>query len=95
MRWSPHEDDQEQDNGFDGHGTCHSSPADHWRESASGTANDNILRRGALQPHGIDYGIKEDGEGQKASGEPVDQQAQHQGRGDRQGSGQSSRPRRE
>ena len=54
----------------------HRGPADHRREGAGGAADDDVLRRRALQPHRVDDGVKEDGEGEEPGGEPVGGEAE-------------------
>jgi hypothetical protein len=46
-------------------------PADHRREGASGAADDDVLRRRALEPHRVDDGVEEDRERQQAAASGV------------------------
>jgi hypothetical protein len=72
MRRRPHEDDQEQ-NDASSERAGNGRPANHRRECAGRAADDDVLRRRALQPHRVDDSIEEDREGQQAAGDPVDQ----------------------
>jgi hypothetical protein len=49
----------------------HRRPADHRREGARRAADDDILRRAALEPHRIDEDVEEDRDRQDRGGEPV------------------------
>ena len=51
-------------------------PADHRRHGAGGAANDNVLRRRALEPHRIDENVEADGEREQRGGDPIGHQPQ-------------------
>ena len=80
MRRRPGEDDEEQRNGAEVDRARHRHPPDHRREGARRTADHDVLRRQALQPHGVDDDVEENREGQERAGQHVDHQAQHQHR---------------
>ena len=67
VRRGPQEDQAEQDPRIDRHRARRRSPADHRRESASRAANDDVLRRRALEPHRVDDRVEEDRERQQHS----------------------------
>ena len=49
-------------------------PADHRRKGTGGAADDDVLRRPALQPDGVDEDVEGDRRGQQPGGGPVDRQ---------------------
>ena len=65
-------------------------PADHRRNGARSAADHDVLRRPALQPHGVDDNVEEDGEGQQRGRQPVDQHAERHHRKHRRAPGQRS-----
>jgi hypothetical protein len=84
MRRRPQEDDGEQHDAGPADLPAHDCFADHRRKGSGGAADHDVLRRPALQPHRVDHGIKEDGEGQQPRRQPVGHDAEHQHRADRQ-----------
>ena len=83
MRRRPDEDDREQHEGLERDRARHGGLADHRREGARGAADDDVLRRRALQPHRVDDDVEEDREGEEARGEPVGDEPEHQHRAGR------------
>jgi hypothetical protein len=68
VRRRPQEDDEELDYALDGRRPVTAGPADHRREGAGGAADDDVLRCRAFEPHRVDDGVEEDGEGEQAGG---------------------------
>ena len=56
--------------------------ADHRREGAGRAADDDVLRRPALQPDRVDDDVEEDREGEEGGGEPVGDKPERQHRAD-------------
>jgi len=56
-------------------------PIHRW-ERAGGAADDDVLRRRPLKPHGVDCNVKEDREGKERGGKPIRNKAQHRNRAD-------------
>ena len=54
--------------------TRHRRPADGGRKRAGEPADDDVLRRAALQPHRVDEHVEGDGEGEKRRGHEIDEQ---------------------
>ena len=77
MRRRPQKDQRKHQNAFDRHAARCRRPTDHWGEGTGSTANDDILRCPALEPHGVDYDVKENREGQKARRKPVRCEPKH------------------
>ena len=77
MGWRPQEGDEEEHDALDGDTIGDAGPADHRRESAGSTADDDVLRRRALQPHRVDHHIEEDRECEQAGRQPVDDDAEN------------------
>ena len=82
VRRRPHEDDEEEQDAFERDAARDGGPADHGREGAGGTADDDVLRRPALQPHGVDEDVEGDRQGEQRAGHPVDQHAEREHRAD-------------
>ena len=80
MRRRPQEDDEEQHEAFEVDRPVDRRPADHRREGAGGAADDDVLRRPALQPHRVDDDVEEDGEGEQRRRQPVGREAEQQHR---------------
>ena len=80
MRRRPQEDDHEEHDALEAHRAGCRGPADHRRQRARGSADDDVLRRRALEPHGVDHGVEEDGEGEQRGRQPVHQHAQRHDR---------------
>ena len=83
MRWRPHEDDEKERDRGESHRAGRRGPADHRREGTGGTANDDVLRRRALEPHRVDHGVEENGEGEKRCRHDIDEEAENQNRASR------------
>ena len=77
MRRCPHEDQQEHQHGFKADPACRHRPADHRRESTRRPADHDVLRGPALEPHRVNDGIEEDGEGQQPRRDQIGRQRQH------------------
>jgi hypothetical protein len=77
VRWGPQEDDKEQDERLEPDGSGCRRPTNHWRKSAGGATNDNVLRRPALQPDRIHGDIEEDREGEQRRGYDVERQGEN------------------
>ncbi len=84
MRRRPDEDDQEQHEGFEADAARGRGPADHRRYGAGSAANDDVLRRRALEPHRIDENVEADGEREQRSGDPIGHQPEAEHRAQRQ-----------
>ena len=84
MRRRPEEDDREKRDALERDRIGYAGPADNRRECACGAADDDVLRRRALQPHRVDDRIEENGEGEQAGRKPVDDQAEGRHREHRQ-----------
>ena len=82
MRRRPDEDDGEKNNRHQRYVARHRSPADQRRKGACGTANNDVLRRAALQPHRVKHYIKQDGKGKHASGQIIGGESHHDDRTD-------------
>ena len=57
-------------------------PADQRREGAGGAADDDVLRRPRLQPHGVDEDVEQDRDGEQRRRQPVGREAHQQHRED-------------
>ena len=90
MRRGPEEDDEEQQQRLDRQRTGRRRPGHHRRQRAGGAADHDVLRGPALQPHGVDHRIEEDGEGEQRARHPVDQDAErhHREEGERDAEGE-------
>ncbi len=88
MRRRPEEDDEEEQHALEADARpSDRRPADHGREGAGGAADHDVLRRRALQPHRVDDGIEEDGEGEQRRGTATfTSEAEHHHRADRRAS---------
>ena len=75
MRRRPHEDDEEQDEALEADRAGGRRPADHRRHGAGCSADHDVLRRPALEPHGVDEHVEADGEREQAGRHPVQHQA--------------------
>ena len=91
MRRRPEENDEEKNSAFDRDGIGHAGPADHRRESTGRATDDDVLRRRALQPHCVDDGVEEDGEGENEGRQPIDRETEdrHREAGEHEAEGQS------
>ena len=67
---------------------------DDGRQRACGAADDDVLRRRALQPHRVDDGIEEDREGEQGGRQPVRHEAERRSRTRRRAAARSRAPRR-
>ena len=77
MRRRPDEDDGEKNNRHQRDVARHRGPADQRRKGARGTANNDILGRTALQPHGVNHHIEQDGKGKHASRQVICGESHH------------------
>jgi hypothetical protein len=77
MRRCPHEDQRKHQRRLNRHAARRRDPADHRRKRPGSPANDDVLRRQALQPHRIDDRIEEDRERQQRRRHQVGRQPQH------------------
>ena len=80
MRRRPDENDGKKNNRHQRDVARHRGPADERRKGTRGTANDDILGRTALQPHGVDDNIEQDGEGKDASRQIIGGESHHHDR---------------
>ena len=74
MRRRPHEHDEEQQQRVRVDGVRDRGPAEHGRRGAGGAADDDVLRRRALEPHGVDHGVADQRGEREHGGQRVDQQ---------------------
>ena len=77
-----HDGEQQQRHDVQPAGDC--SPADHRRECPGSAADNDVLRRPALQPDRVDEHVEQDGDRQHARGEPVGGQTHQHDRRNRQ-----------
>ena len=91
MRRRPDEHNGEQQQRHHIQPTGYRGPADQWREGAGRATDDDVLRRAALQPHGVDENVKTDRSGQRDSGEHIGRQPHHQHGADRQRNSEAKR----
>ena len=84
----PQEDDRKKDDRLKAHPAGRRGPADHRRKGAGGAPDDDILRRRALQPHRVDHGVEEDGEGQKPGRDIIGRQRHQEDRAERHDAGE-------
>ena len=91
MRRGPEEDDHEHRHGFEADAPRRHGPADHRREGTGCTADNDVLRRAALEPDGIDDDVEEDREGQEGPREDVRGQRQHHAGNSRQRQAEAKR----
>ena len=80
MRRRPVEDERKEEDRRKGEITRHRRPADHWRQRASGAADHDVLRRGALQDQRIDQHVEAEREereegGHRSGGERQEEEA--------------------
>ena len=80
VRRRPHEDHGKQDQRLDRQPASDGSPPDDRWQGTRGAADNNVLRRAAFQPHGIDNTIEENGEGKKRRSKPVGGKAEKKNR---------------
>ena len=85
----PHEDDGEQQHRGEAHLAAHRRPADHRREGAGGAADDDVLGRAPLEPHGVDEDVKADGQRQQGRRHEVDREPHDHHRADAKGDAES------
>src|SRR5690606_24918488 len=83
MRRRPHENNGKKNERFKAHIARNGGPSDHRRERAGGAADDNILRRAALQPDRIDKYVKGDRDRKQGGGNIVDRKPHQHDGGDR------------
>jgi hypothetical protein len=77
MRRRPEEYDQEQQHRLEANRAGSCGPTNHRRECPGRAADDDILRRRSLKPHGVDRDIEEDREGKERGSKPIGNEAQH------------------
>ena len=75
VRRRPQEDDGEQQPRQQRRVARHRRPADDDRKGAGRAADDDVLRRPALQPDGIDDDVEQDRDGEPEGRHPVDREA--------------------
>jgi hypothetical protein len=80
MRRRPVKNDGEEPDSRQGDGIGSGGPADQHRHRARRAANDNILRRRSLEPHGIDKDIEENGRGRQQCAEHIDENSEYYNR---------------
>ena len=74
VRRCPQEDDEKQNTRFEAERAGHRHPADHGRECPRCAADDDVLRRRAFQPHGVEEHVIQNREQQQARGLVIDEQ---------------------
>ena len=91
MRRGPDKHDGEQQHRHHIQPASYGRPADQRRKRSGRPTDDDVLRRAALQPHGVDEHIKPDRPGQRQGGEHIRRQAHDDDRTNRQGNTKSER----
>lgn len=71
MRRRPGEDDEEQQHRLGSDLAGHRGPAEHRRHRPGGTADDDVLRGGGFQQHGIDHRIADERGRRQSHGEGI------------------------
>ncbi len=78
MRRRPDEDDQEQQQGMRIQAVGERGPAQDRRRGTGGSADDDVLRRGTLEVHGVDHGVANQREEGEYRRQRVDEYHQYQ-----------------